>query len=129
MPTDVQRARDLLTLAEHDLKACEVVVREGASLNVAAFLAQQTAEKALKAVLALHGIDYPRTHDIQALLSLLEPVEPEVERFADATEDLLAYGVSVRYDIELYPTADQVAQALETASRVLSWASQLVTAQ
>jgi HEPN domain-containing protein len=37
------------------------------------FDAQQAAEKALKAILILRGIDFPRTHNIRVLLSLLEP--------------------------------------------------------
>lgn len=35
------------------------------------FDAQQAAEKAVKAVLVFHQIDFPRTHDISGLLSLL----------------------------------------------------------
>ncbi len=35
------------------------------------FHAQQAAEKLLKALLTLHGLDYPRSHDLSVLLTLL----------------------------------------------------------
>jgi len=46
----------------------------------AAFHAQQSAEKALKALLSDRGVAFPRTHAVEVLLDLLEVdgvVEPK----------------------------------------------------
>jgi HEPN domain-containing protein len=42
----------------------------------ACFHAQQAAEKYLKALLARHGLEVPRTHVIEQLLDLIAPVVP-----------------------------------------------------
>jgi HEPN domain-containing protein len=40
--------------------------------EIVGFHAQQTVEKALKAVLELRGVDYPYTHDLARLFELLD---------------------------------------------------------
>ena len=42
---------------------------------VACFHAQQAAEKALKAVMCLHGLEFRRTHDLEALAGLLRDID------------------------------------------------------
>ena len=128
MHTPEQRPGDLLTLADHDLKVAELVAREGESFNIVAFLAQQATEKAVKAVLAYHDIDYPKTHDVQALLSLVKPSQPDADQFVDDAEDIQDYGVSVRYDIELFPSWEEADKALDLARRTLTWAREIVRA-
>ncbi|MDW8468096.1 MAG: HEPN domain-containing protein [Burkholderiales bacterium] len=44
------------------------------------FHAQQAAEKSLKAVLALHRIEYPRTHNLAMLLELVRRAESRRRR-------------------------------------------------
>lgn len=124
-----QRARDLLRLAGHDLRAAEVLRREAESLNVVAFLAQQAIEKAIKAVLVCHDVNYPRTHDIAALLGLAQPLQVGADQFDGFAENLQHYGVSIRYDIELFPTVEAVEQALKIARRTLAWAQEIVHAK
>ncbi len=70
---------------------------------VAAFLAQQAAEKSLKAVLCLRGIAYDHTHDLAALAEQLAAASLEMPV---ALEDLLRltpYAVAFRYDDTLLP--------------------------
>lgn len=43
------------------------------ALDAVAFHIQQAAEKLLKALLASRSIEYPRTHDLEALLDLALP--------------------------------------------------------
>ena len=42
------------------------------------FDTEQAAEKAVKAVLIFRAIDFPKTHDIRALLTLLDAAQPHV---------------------------------------------------
>jgi len=44
------------------------------------FDAQQAVEKAVKAVLRFSEIDFPKTHDIRALLELLDPEASEIPK-------------------------------------------------
>ncbi len=46
--------------------------------DAAGFHLQQSVEKSSKAWLALRGIDYPRTHDLNVLLGLLEDQDEEI---------------------------------------------------
>ena len=42
------------------------------------FHCQQHVEKLLKAILTLHGIEAPRTHNLRRLLQLVEPVSGDL---------------------------------------------------
>ena len=81
------------------------------------FHAQQCAEKYLKARLTEADQSFPRTHDLEALLNWILPLEPDWENLRDALQGLTSIGIEVRYpgteaDIE------DARQALETVSRV-----------
>ena len=83
--------------------------------SVFGFHAQQAAEKALKAWLNLHGVAYPKTHDLRLLMNLLrtqasEDCEPFVE-LADLTD----FAVQFRYD---FPTLATGLSRTEILSRV-----------
>lgn len=62
------------------------------------FHAQQAVEKLLKAAMAMRGLDYPRTHDLGALIDILaKGGMPLPEELADI--DLLTpFGTIFRYD-------------------------------
>ena len=71
--TDPKCARVLLDAARRDVGALRVMRRsDEVSDEVFGFHVQQAAEKALKARLALLGETYPLTHNLEALLDLLE---------------------------------------------------------
>jgi HEPN domain-containing protein len=75
-------ARQLLLSAERDLKALRNMIDpEVFADEVFGFHAQQTAEKSLKAWIALLGGEYPFVHDLDALLTKLETLDVETERF------------------------------------------------
>ena len=69
-------ARGLLVKASHDLIAAEATIATGEALDMVCFHAQQAAEKSLKALLALHDVVYPWTHDLGELLALAESPLP-----------------------------------------------------
>lgn len=66
-PDDVKRAivRQWLAKAEQDLQAAETLLTaEHQLFYPACFHAQQAAEKFLKAFLAWHQIEFPKTHSL-----------------------------------------------------------------
>ena len=75
-----------LRYAEEDLRTAESLLGLPHSIpRHACWLAQQAAEKALKAVLTSLQIDYPRTHDLDTLRNLV----PDGWQLKDAHPDLV----------------------------------------
>jgi HEPN domain-containing protein len=122
----LQQAQDDCVVAEE--------LREEERHNVACFLAQQSAEKALKALLVWRGGDYPRLHAIGTLIEELRRIDaPLAERLREATA-LDAYYLSTRYPDALdggLPSAsffDKEAKlAIERARDVLSVVAEELT--
>jgi len=88
----------LLAIARRDLQAARgmtdaTVFHEA----VWGFQVQQTIEKALKAWLNLTGIQPPFTHDLVALLKLLEEVGIDITPYRDLAR-FTDFAVQVRYD-------------------------------
>ncbi|MCX5952538.1 MAG: HEPN domain-containing protein [Cyanobacteria bacterium] len=91
-------ALGLMSIARRDLLAARgmtdaTVFHEA----VWGFQVQQTIEKALKAWLYLIGVQPPFTHDLVALLKLLEEAGIEIARYRDLAR-FTDFAVQVRYD-------------------------------
>lgn len=105
--------------ATEDLEVAQRLAADGTSHRWVAVLAQQAAEKAVKALLIEKGVEFPRTHDVLRLVRLLpagllpEPDEDEVDR-------LSAWAVAGRYPADL-PDAleDDAHRALSAARAIL----------
>ncbi|CAN5920526.1 HEPN domain-containing protein [soil metagenome] len=65
----------------------------------AAYHCQQAAEKLVEAVLAESKTPFPRTHDIAALVALLQSEHPLKDGLR-AFEKLTPYGIAYRYPAE-----------------------------
>ena len=64
----------------HDLAAVRLLLAaEPPALDVAVYHCQQAAEKAIKAWLLWKEVPFPKTHDLNRLLGLCAPLEPEFE--------------------------------------------------
>ncbi len=87
------------------------------------FDAQQAAEKAFKSVLLFLGIDFPYTHDVEVLITLLKNHGVEVpEMVADAVR-LTEYAVWTRYPATIEPvTEEDYQEAIQIAKAVVDWA-------
>jgi len=102
-PTDEARLEALrwLSTEKEDLHgAAAMLERDDVAPRLACFLAQQAAEKALKARLIGHGIAFPRIHDLLALRALLPAYESAGLDDADLAE-LSAWAVEARYPGDL----------------------------
>lgn len=90
------------------------------------FHAQQAVEKCLKAFLAFHEVNFPKTHDLDYLLS--ECVKIDATAFAGIDlKSLSDYGVSGRYpDDSLRPDSTEARYYSDTADKVKSIVEPLV---
>lgn len=107
----------LKKVTEDELSA-RVVLKEGAPAT-ACFLAQQMAEKLLKAVLVKHQQELPKIHDLVALASFARTALPEVERLKEDLKTLNRYYVESRYPGD-FPefSREECTAAFEAALRV-----------
>jgi len=97
--TRSDQARLLQRKAAQDLAVLDRLL-DDAAINdeTLGYHAQQAAEKLIKALLALNGHDYPRSHNIGLLLDLLASHGiPLPERF-EALQTLTPFGTVFRYD-------------------------------
>jgi len=69
--------------------------------EIACYLSQQCAEKALKGFLFFKDIEPPRIHNLVELCQLCMELNNKFSEVLDACSDLTPYGVSVRYPNEL----------------------------
>jgi len=80
-PEQIEYAEILLQKAEGDCTAVRVLLeREEIADDIVGFHAQQAVEKAMKAVLSLSGVDYPRTHDSGTSPSCFVNLDPRRRR-------------------------------------------------
>ena len=95
--SDVKCATMLIRAAERDIAALRFI-RDSDEISdeVFGFHVQQAAEKMLKAHLALLGVEYPLTHNIEALVDLLAEHGITPEPFGKLI-DYTPYAVEFRY--------------------------------
>jgi HEPN domain-containing protein len=102
---------------------------EGVYLEDLRFQAQQAAEKAVKAVLIKLCIEFPYTHDISQLLTILENAGQEIPEFVQEAERLSRFAVIVRYPGIAPPVdGEEYNRAIATADRVVRWAVEFISA-
>ncbi len=109
-----------LQKADQDMRAAEALLsNDPPLLYVSCFHSQQAAEKYLKAFLVSNQINFPKTHDIQQLLDLIESVKPALARSLDRAIVLTEYAAEVRYPGGLSePDGDETRSALRLAEQV-----------
>lgn len=87
------------------------------------FHAQQAAEKAIKALLIRHGVQFPYVHDLAALLTLLEKATGDLPEAIRQAEWLTRFAVQTRYPGTAPPVRDkEYREALKLAGEVVRWA-------
>ena len=102
--SDLKHARSLLKMARDDLNALRGMLSSARSSSeslftdgVFGFHAQQTAEKCLKAWIASLGNRYPHTHDLMALIEILDRAGEDTSGLASLVE-LSPFAVQYRYE-------------------------------
>ena len=100
-----EEARRLLRLARRDRETFDLLLPlPQADLAALGFLAQQSVEKALKAVAVARGLEVRRTHDLAALGAAVLADGVALPVTVDDLRRLNPYAVEFRYDDEMVPT-------------------------
>jgi hypothetical protein len=126
MTPSLEEAIRRLRLARRDSDTFEILLPiPRANLAALGFHAQQSVEKALKAVAALRGIEVRRTHDLVALGQLIVELGEVLPLDADDLRLLNPFAVEFRYDDDLVPMMTR-AELQVLVMTILSWATQLI---
>jgi len=111
--------REWIDKAESDYRiaAREIRVRKEPSFDGVCFHAQQCAGKYLKSRLQEASIPFTKTHDLELLMNLLLPVEPQVATLQPELTALTASAVELRYP---GPSADKAMarEAFQQCTRI-----------
>jgi HEPN domain-containing protein len=95
----IEQAQLLQRKAAQDLAVLRKLIGDPAiSDETLGFHAQQAAEKLIKALLALGGHEYPRTHDLGLLLDLLASLDVQIPEALLTVEILTPFATVFRYD-------------------------------
>jgi HEPN domain-containing protein len=112
--------REWIRKAESDFKTAAHLLKSSPDLaEGTSFHSQQAAEKYLKAFLVWHQIEFPKTHDIEALLQLAGKMDDKIPEILREAIILTPYGVDYRYPGE-YPEVSRsdAERALRLADHV-----------
>lgn len=113
---------DLLVLAREDLASAEALDREERVSDApVGFHAQQAVEKALKAVIASCGEEFPFTHDVGLLMQLCQDAGFELPADLTEADRLTPYAAAIRYGLG-DPGAVASQDALQWAALAIEWA-------
>lgn len=111
----------LLTKARNDAVVLRKIAADPEIADeIVGFHAQQTVEKALKAVLETREVDYPYTHDLARLFELLDGTGGAPEGRDDALA-LSPWAAEFRYGDVMAHSLDRD-EAIAAATAILEWA-------
>jgi HEPN domain-containing protein len=114
---------DWLQHAEADLQYARLGRNEpGMLLNLAAFHAQQAIEKALKALLVADQTDFPRTHDLEELLTIIQQTGRRWPAGLDKVKELTPMAVQTRYPGFDDPIEEwELDEGIRLAENTIAW--------
>jgi HEPN domain-containing protein len=119
-PADMPKV--LLDLAgEDEFVARSLLPIEGVTDGPLGFHAQQAVEKALKAVLAVKGVAFPYSHDLNGLLGLCRNNSIVIPEDLSEVGHLSVFAVRLRYDASPAARLDRD-RALKWAATAVAWA-------
>ena len=97
-------------------------------LEIICYHAQQTAEKAIKALVIFHGAQggLPKNHNLSFLLEQIKNMKEIPEEYYDYADTLTPYGIVVRYPNELNLEETHAVKAIECAEKILAWVEGIV---
>lgn len=126
---DLEEALLLLRKAREDVDAVKKLMPDSEIADsIVGFHAQQAVEKALKAVLAASGDDFPWTHDLRHLMDRLEAIETPLPATLREVRTLGPWAVEFRYGQTIDDLLERE-QALALAIEVIEWAQAEIEGQ
>ncbi|MBN1461571.1 MAG: HEPN domain-containing protein [Armatimonadetes bacterium] len=89
--------------------------------GVAAFHRQQAAEKALKALLSAHSVEFKKTHDLSRLLGLAAETAPVFSELESLAATLAPFAVEIRYPGDWDDlTAEEYAEVKDASTTIVA---------
>ena len=121
-------AQEWLAHAAADLHYARLGQKDADALeNLIVFHAQQAIEKALKAVMVERGVEFPKTHDLEQLVEIIEEAgvawPPDMNKVLEFTP-FATQGRNPGFGDPI--SEADVEEAIEMAGKVLAWAHQEV---
>lgn len=114
-------AQLLLRKAQEDADAVAKLAADDDTADaIVGFHAQQAVEKALKAVLAAAGDDFPWTHDLRYLIERLDDLETPLPASLHEVRVLSPWAVEFRYGETIDDPLDREA-AVTLANQAIDW--------
>lgn len=112
-------AKEWQRFAEMDLMSAEYILKmRPVPVEIICYHCQQSAEKYLKGYLVLHGMNPPKIHDLNQLQKLCANISDSFSDIADYCSDLTAYGVQLRYPMQLILEERDMQDALISAKAI-----------
>lgn len=122
----MRRVHDFLEQAARDLEASHALIKSG-FYEWSCFLAHQSSEKAVKALLENNGL-IVRGHSVLRYLRIYSDISPVEDRYKEFAAVLDTYFISARhvtaYDIGTpaeYFTEERAKEAVDHAENILGW--------
>jgi len=120
MRPEHELVRQWLNRARLDLRSAALALTARPPITEdACFHCQQAVEKALKAFLVYHGVEFEKLHLIGYLLDLCAGQDSAFEQLRTSAVPLTSYATRFRYPHpDAPPTSEQVRHDLDVAKRV-----------
>jgi len=101
--SDIKLIYEWLKYSQNDLISAKHLYEDlhPKQTEIACYLSQQCAEKALKGYIIYKDTEPPKTHNLVELCQICANYDNSFEELLDACADLTPYGVAVRYPNEL----------------------------
>ena len=98
MKTNLDLAHLLVRKAESDLATVRRAIDSEGPYDTGLFHCHQAVEKYLKALLAVHNVNYPKIHDVTLLAELGEKFCPALLILPFSLAEFNPFAVTIRYD-------------------------------
>ena len=120
-------AHEWLVRARAKFALAQTPLPQGGLLEDLCYMAQQSAELAIKAIYIHRGLTFQYTHDLDQLLCGLTAHGLTIPSEADAADELSNYAVETRYPGLSEPvTQPEYDNAVRIAAAVIEWAQRLL---
>jgi HEPN domain-containing protein len=125
MPPEQAEVTRWLVKAQHDWAVAQKALHPpGQQLDVAAFHCQQAVEKAFKAYLVAHAVEFERIHDLGRLTQRCARLDGAFDQLRDAVEPLTVYAVAFRDPGPDEPSRAHVEAALAVVAQVWTFVTE-----
>ncbi|MDR1323266.1 MAG: HEPN domain-containing protein [Candidatus Margulisbacteria bacterium] len=118
--TEIDLVKQWLQHAYNDLLVAQQCVEKmrPQQTEIACYLCQQCAEKALKGFLVFHKIDPPKIHNLIQLCQSCADIDENFSRILNFCSNLTSFAVIPRYPNELAPNEDIASSAIASAQKI-----------